>query len=80
MDIPANVYQDSVIDCFTCVLGERNPLTSNYTVLAMDHDARVFSQRTKRTCALTGDNGHVGRPVCIVGKRLVEPVMGRLAA
>lgn len=80
MDIRDSFYQDGVSDCFPVVLGERNPPTGSYTMLATDYVARVFAQCTEATYDLNGGNGHVGRPVGSIGMRLVKQVMGRLEA
>lgn len=77
MEVLDAFYQPDVIDCWTVVLDERNPMNGCYTMLALDYDARMFSQFTEGKYAADGDNSHLGAQVCLIGKRLVEHVSSR---
>jgi hypothetical protein len=79
LHIVASYYQDDVIDAFTHATNEVNPMTGYYTMLATSLEGRDFSQWTEGAFDPHGENAHLGRPVCIIGKRLVEHVLGRLA-
>lgn len=78
MEVLATFYQPDVIDCWTVVTDERNPQTGFYTMLALDYDARMFSQFTEGYYDPSGDNSHLGAQVCLIGKHLVEHVADRL--
>jgi len=80
LEIIDTFYTDEpVIDRWTVVFNERNPLTGYHTMLALDYDARMFSQFTEGQYTPDGDNSHLGNQVCLIGKKLVEHVAGRLS-
>lgn len=78
MEVIDAYYQPGVIDCFTVVTDEVDPLTGYHTMIALGNDPHVFSQFTEGQYTPDGDNSHLGAQVCLIGKRLVEHVFGRL--
>lgn len=78
MEVLGVYYQPDVIDCWTVVTNERDPVTGYATMLALGSDPTVFSQFTDGLWIPDGDNSHLGAEACLIGKQLVEHVMERL--
>ena len=71
-------YQNGAIDCYTFVFDERDQWTNYYTMLATDHDGRMFSQWTEGFYEVGEANPHLGERPRSIGETLVNHVLGRL--
>lgn len=69
---------DPVIDCWTFVFDERDPLTGYLAMLSTDYDGHMFSQWTEGFYNPHGDNYHLGEHPRLVGETLVKHVLGRM--
>jgi hypothetical protein len=78
MELIDTFYQEHMIDCFTFVFDEVDPLTGYNTMLATSETGADFSQWTEGLYVPEGNNSHLGNQVCAIGKVLVEHVAGRL--
>jgi hypothetical protein len=71
-------YQDGVIDCYTFVFEERDRWTNYHTMLATDHDGRMFSQWTEGYYDPGGPNAHLGQRPRIMSERLLNHILERI--
>ncbi len=71
-------YQEGVIDCYTFVFDECDRWTNYYTMLATDHDGRMFSQVTEGFYEPGELNPHLGVRPQVIGEALIHHVIGRM--
>ncbi len=69
---------EPVIDTWTFVFNEVNPLTGYYTMLATDNTGWGFSQFSEGLYRPGGDNAHLGERPRYIGERLVNHVLRRV--
>ena len=77
--IDAFYTAEPVIDQWTFVFNEVNPVNGYHTMLATDYTGRGFSQWTEGAYNADGDNSHLGYQVCLIGGVLLRHVMARMA-
>lgn len=69
---------EPVIDRWTFVFDERDPLTGSVAMLATDYDGRMFSQWTEGEYDPDGTNAHLGYRPQAIGETLVNHVLRRM--
>ncbi len=69
---------EPVIDQWTFVFNEVNPLNGLYTMIATDNTGRGFSQFCEGHYTPDGDNAHLGERPRVIGETLMNHVLGRL--
>lgn len=73
-------YTDEpVIDKWTFVFDETNPINGYFTMLATSETGRGFSQWTEGMYEPGGNNDHLGNRPDIIGPWLVEHVIERMS-
>lgn len=70
---------ESVIDQWTFVFNEVNPLNGYYTMLSTDSTGWGFSQFCEGIYDPNGENAHLGERPRYIGERLVPHVLGRMS-
>jgi hypothetical protein len=70
--------QDGVLDSYTFVFDERDPWTNYYTMLATDHDGRMFSQWTEGFYEPGEAHPHLGVRPQLIGEILINHVIRRM--
>lgn len=76
--IDAYRTDDPVIDRYTFVFDEVDPLTGCNTMLGTDHDGRMFSQWTEGSYDQDGNNAHLGERPRFIGETLVNHLLRRM--
>jgi hypothetical protein len=71
---------EPVIDTWTFVFNEVNPLSGYYTMLATDNTRWGFSQFCEGLYSPGDDNSHLGERPRFIGEALVNHLMKRVNA
>ena len=71
-------YQEGVIDCYTFVFDEQDPLHGYHTMLATSETGGAFSQFCEGLYEPGGDNAHLGARPHVIGEALVNHVIARM--
>jgi hypothetical protein len=69
---------EPVIDNWTTVFDDVDPLTGDYLMLATDHDGFMFSQWTDGQYEPDGDNSHLGYRPRLMSEALLDHILWRM--